>query len=67
MNQKDNISNEKFFGSNAKGCFYEGMILVDGEWILNAENQAIEDERQRSIDEDCHWCGQNKSVCNGLC
>ena len=67
MEKIDNISNEKFFSSNAKGSFYEGMILVDGEWVLNVKNQAIKNERERQINEDCHWCGQNKNVCNGLC
>ena len=33
MNTINNISNEEFFSSNKKGCFYEEMILVNGEWV----------------------------------
>ena len=33
MDTINNISNEEFFSSNKKGCFYEGMILVNKKWV----------------------------------
>lgn len=56
------MTNREFFKSNNKGGFYEGMDWDGDQWVLNAENQRVEDDRQNDLD-SCIWCKKDAYDC----
>jgi len=64
---KEYISNEEFFSSNRKGCFYQGMEKdADGEWVPDANTRAMNEEHA-SRQYPCINCGSTDSrkCCDG--
>ena len=57
------MTNREFFKSNAKGGFYEGMEWDGEDWVLNEENQRLEEKRQAELN-NCSWCGKDEYDCN---
>lgn len=53
-------TNQEFFSSNAKGCFYEGMVRDEnGEWVESQKTIADREEIERT--RSCH-CGLYKII-----